>query len=602
MSASKPIPIPAVAYVRKSTKGTRADGTIRQEKSLAQQRTEMLKLAQGRFDIVAWFEDDGVSGWKRGAKRPGFHKMLARAQALGAQAVICDRIDRFSRAANDEVEVDAKALRKAGVRWIVTASHDEFDLTARYDLGAIVKFASAVWGACYWVRGHSRLISVARRNKALEGLRSGGTPAYGMRNDGEAKGRVVPGDPEEVKVVQRIFRWFGERHRSARWIAGELCRRKVPGPHGGKWWVRTVLALLRRECYKGDFAYGKKSQGQFHCIDARGEVVEKPEGKTKEPGKVFRKEKVYEPIVSAALWNKVRRRLELVSKDLSLRARTGRYALSPGILRCGHCGRPLTGFRLKQRSGNWGATGYRCNSSRLLGPGHCPEWAIPEDLILPTLMAALGRQIKDAAALATQPPDELLRPGDQRRGDRSGLQRQRDDLAKLIEGNVAWLCTLKHQDQKLKMQQKIDADYERLAELDAELATPQTGPAYTKEEWQALLKWWDDNLYAGVMPCSDAVGVPVPQDINWKMAAGMFQNPEAEGSEVLVDPVKVSEALRQLGTEVTVMWVPHEWTTKSGKKKRNWVPDQVRFKVGQETGRLSRCELTPSAERRSRTA
>src|SRR5690242_20368955 len=83
---------PAVAYLRKSTKGERqgAKGERRQkqEKSLAQQREEILKLARGRFRILAWFEDEGISGWKRGAKRPDFTRMLAEVKSLGARAIL----------------------------------------------------------------------------------------------------------------------------------------------------------------------------------------------------------------------------------------------------------------------------------------------------------------------------------------------------------------------------------------------------------------------------------------------------------------------------------------------------------------------------------
>ena len=51
---------------------------------------------------------------------------------LGAQAIACDNIDRFSRATVDEVQIDAGELRLAGVRWIVTASHGTYPTTERF--------------------------------------------------------------------------------------------------------------------------------------------------------------------------------------------------------------------------------------------------------------------------------------------------------------------------------------------------------------------------------------------------------------------------------------------------------------------------------------
>jgi DNA invertase Pin-like site-specific DNA recombinase len=95
MSKGKPELIPAVAYCRKSTKGQR-DGQERQEKSLPQQRAEITKLAEGRYEILEWFEDEGISGSKRGSKRPDYTRMLEQVKGLGARAIVCDNIDRFS--------------------------------------------------------------------------------------------------------------------------------------------------------------------------------------------------------------------------------------------------------------------------------------------------------------------------------------------------------------------------------------------------------------------------------------------------------------------------------------------------------------------------
>jgi DNA invertase Pin-like site-specific DNA recombinase len=72
--------IPAVGYLRKSTKGLKADGSEKQEKSIEDQTEDILKHAKGRFKIIRWYKDPGVSGWKREAARPDFAKMLADAK------------------------------------------------------------------------------------------------------------------------------------------------------------------------------------------------------------------------------------------------------------------------------------------------------------------------------------------------------------------------------------------------------------------------------------------------------------------------------------------------------------------------------------------
>src|SRR5262249_27105843 len=136
--------IKAVAYTRKSTRGEQVDRNgkkkERQEKSLSQQKSEILKLASGRFEIVAWFEDEGVSGWKRDDERPDFKAMLEQVKSLGARAIACDSLDRFSRASVNETQADANALHLAGVRWIATASHGDYDLGSENDIGEIIRF------------------------------------------------------------------------------------------------------------------------------------------------------------------------------------------------------------------------------------------------------------------------------------------------------------------------------------------------------------------------------------------------------------------------------------------------------------------------------
>src|SRR6185369_6999955 len=99
-SKAKSCFVSAVGYLRKSTKGERVDGRQRQEKSIDQQKTEIIKLAQtSGYRIVRWYTDAGVSGWKRGAQRPEFYRMLQDAKDLADfKAVLVDDVDRFSRA------------------------------------------------------------------------------------------------------------------------------------------------------------------------------------------------------------------------------------------------------------------------------------------------------------------------------------------------------------------------------------------------------------------------------------------------------------------------------------------------------------------------
>ena len=162
--------IPAVAYLRKSTKGETEDAKggrrERQEKSLDRQRMDVSKLAsEFGYRIIAEYIDAGVSGWKRGAKRPEFLRMLNEAEGLGAKAIICEDIDRFSRATVKEVQSDALKLAERGVAHIIT-ERDHYDLGEEHDLGEIVRFVAAVWAANEASRKLAFRICQTQRNAA----------------------------------------------------------------------------------------------------------------------------------------------------------------------------------------------------------------------------------------------------------------------------------------------------------------------------------------------------------------------------------------------------------------------------------------------------
>ena len=95
-----------------------------------------------------------------------------------------------------------------------------------------MKFAVAVWSAHEYSRQLSRRVSLARRNKAVDGIRSGSRAPYGMyladsngrritkknRLDKDGKIRaatmLIPGKPEEVRIVRWIFNEWAVRFKS----------------------------------------------------------------------------------------------------------------------------------------------------------------------------------------------------------------------------------------------------------------------------------------------------------------------------------------------------------------------------------------------------
>ena len=221
---------PAVAYVRKSTKGERQSGgqrRQRQEKSIEQQREEVLKHAKGRFRIVRWYEDEGVSGWKRELARPGFARILADARDKGDfKAVVADDADRFTRASWRKAVRDIDDLAEAGVTLISCVKDGDFNIGDETDPGEAHRLVAIAMANHEFSRKLSRRVTLARRNAAEDGKRTGGPVPYGLAGDGQ--GGLRHGDPAKLKVVRWLFDQFGNHFRSLNWLAGDLNRRQVP--------------------------------------------------------------------------------------------------------------------------------------------------------------------------------------------------------------------------------------------------------------------------------------------------------------------------------------------------------------------------------------
>jgi site-specific DNA recombinase len=580
---------PAVAYLRKSTRGTREAGKrAKQEKSLAQQKQEILKLARGRFNVLKWFEDEGVSGWKRGAARPDFTNMLREVKELGARAVLCDALDRFSRATYLDVEEDARSLVRAGVSSIVTASQGEYAVGTN-EIGDIIKFAAAVWAAHDFSRTLARRVSLARRNAAEEGKRTGGREAYGLADDG--KGGYEAGDPEKGEVVVWLFTQFADEARSLSWLAGDLNRRGVPGPRGGKWLTRTVARLLRRRCYRGDFEYGKVPCGHFYRLDAGGEVVERKGGEKAE-GRVFRKECTYKSLVDPTLFDRAQQRLGALGKDRGRRKRAG-YALS-GVLRCDHCGSTLYGLTSRE-----GHVLYRCNGTSQHGAGACGYRAVREDVILPLVTKLLGEEVGNVLELLSHPPDDVARLGNKAADRAARAQAERVALAVKIDR--AMRARIESDDARTRK------DYDRLISewrdqldrLDADLApdpSPATGDEQVREYARKLCEWFRGDNDA-------SVPVPAPGDL--PLAVHMFRmarDPQGrlvQPQAVLVNARKLNEALHRLGCEVSL-----RWEDCGGGARVRHLLTRGRFRLGQKSGDLGLGHgvLAPSACRAPRGA
>ncbi len=595
-------------YLRKSTKGEALDRKgrkkERQEKSISQQRQELdsvgipheLKMAgYDGFDLTDTFTDIGVSGWKLGNERPGFQSMIDAIKQHPAREKLIrvDNMDRFSRADIDDTLEVGRELKKAGARWVLSVAQGLFEIPRGNDLLSFMKFAIMCNQSHEYSKQLSRRVSLAKRNLATQGKRGGGKAPYAMENDGE--GGLKPGDPEKAKIVNRIFDQFANHARSLKWIAGDLNERQVPGPAGGQWYTFTVRGVVRRRCYRGDFTYNNKPIGRFFAIDEGGEVVDKAElikevlkredGSKKvvyKSGKPFVKAGAYEPIVAPELFDKAQRRLDAISKDRSRRKRMG-YALS-GILICNHCGHAMYGMR---GHGDKSAIVYRCSATGSLGLGTCGNCQVREDRILPFLMKMLGDEIKTLRMdLLTPPPGQLQAPHKVRQDKRQRLQKKRDELA--VEIDLAVDNIMKVQDQRARQQmdERLTAMWNQLEKLDNELVVEPKVQSQSRQDIDALVKWWDQFNARAVSVPIGLGDVPPLVAMSYKDHFAEVQHGGPGGPAFLLDPRIVNDALHQLGAEVRLQWKTVEAVNSAGKPFKRHQLLGGRFRLGQNVARF----------------
>jgi DNA invertase Pin-like site-specific DNA recombinase len=551
----------AAGYLRKSDK---KDGY---ETSLADQKARIKRLKPAepgaRYEIVRWYEDPGVQGWKPTAKRPDYLRMVNDLrERKDFTAILVDDMDRFSRRDPMETVADVQALYELRIRYIHAVNQGLKDLPRDRAMVAmrIAMEANASHEHCVRL---SRRIVEKRKDAAEKGLRLGGKAPYGLENVRELvkepgkedrwvmTGELKHGDPKKVKTVRLIFDWFANELRSINWIAAELNRRQVPAPssRGRAWYVKSIRKMLRCRAYRGDFTYNHQPVSRFYAIDDKGQVVSKEEASG--PDKRYSREGVYkEPLIDPAIFDAAQARLDTLGEHRSRRKRS--YALT-GILVCDHCGHTMFGCRQKRSGGKYSPVFYRCGRNAECGQGSCGQWQIREDRILPYTLQTLGQELRDLAKLRTDPPEELKNPDKKRQEVHEQLQAERDELAAKISTAEENLLFIEDARTRKSLDAKITALRDKLEKLDTELEAKPTESGRSTEDLEALARWWDEFMQNAVMAPVFISGKPLTME-DPDNPEDTFPPQRPLGISFAADPLKVNEVLHQLGCEIRLRW------------------------------------------------
>ncbi|MNR94688.1 Recombinase [compost metagenome] len=260
----------AAQYVRMSTE---------HQKYSTENQAEAISAYAARrgFEVVKTYADAGKSGLKLEG-RAALQNLIAdvRSGATPFEAILVYDVSRWGRFQDaDESAYYEFICREAGIS--VHYCAEQFENDGSLSATIIKSMKRAMAGE--YSRELSAKVFAGQCRLITLGFRQGGPAGYGLRRQlvdehlspkgllerGEQKSlqtdRVVliPGPPEEVEVVRRLYRMFVLQLRSETEIAAALNAEGVRTDLGRPWTRASVHQVLTNEKYIGNNVYNRSS-------------------------------------------------------------------------------------------------------------------------------------------------------------------------------------------------------------------------------------------------------------------------------------------------------------------------------------------------------
>ena len=262
--------IPAAQYVRMSTEHQRYS-TANQADAIAQY------ASRNGMEIVRSYTDSGKSGL-RIEGREGLKRLIADIGSNQAdfEVILVYDVSRWGRFQDADESAHYEFMcRSAGIAVHYCAEQFENDGSP---VATIVKGVKRAMAGEY-SRELSAKVFAGQCRLVEMGFRQGGPAGYGLRRmlideNGEQKtllehgqqkslqtDRVilVPGPPNEVQVIRRMYQAFVEDGKSEVQIADWLNQQKIATDIGRPWTRGTVHQVLTNEKYIGNNVFNRTS-------------------------------------------------------------------------------------------------------------------------------------------------------------------------------------------------------------------------------------------------------------------------------------------------------------------------------------------------------
>ncbi len=363
-------------YERVSSADQRERETIKTQTDALDARL----AAEPGIEIVARFADDGWSGMKPLAERPGGRELLAAADAGRFDELWLYRVDRLGRGLADTAAMG----RRLEGRGTTVVTVQEGRLTPfMFDLFAML--------AQNEHRVFHQRSGDGMTRAAKEGRYTGGVVPYGYRVEGQKQlahyvldETDVTGELTAAGVVRQIYNRLGLSHVSCAVVADELNALSVPthyarsgrGIRGartqGRWTAGRIRNMVVNPVYAGDLQYGRRTtKGDRAVISAS-----------------------IEGLVSPALWQAAQ---ETLARNRRVVKNSPRAYLLRGVIHCAACGLTYVGSQAQKGVG-W----YRCGGrNRDRGPllGRCTGPSVRTDALDPIVWDDVERWLRDPGAV-----------------------------------------------------------------------------------------------------------------------------------------------------------------------------------------------------------
>lgn len=224
-----------VGYVRVSTENQVEEGL-----GLEVQRRALKEWAKrDRHRLVAIVADEGISGSKDMAERPGLAEALSLIEAKRAAGLVVYRLDRLARSLNVQEAALAHVWRNGGSVFALDAGEilqddpeDPMRTAMRQMMGVFAQLERGMIAA---------RLRAGRRLKAEKGGYAYGAPGFGFRSED----RELTPDETEQEALKLIRRLHG-KGASVREIAHALEGAGFKPKRSETWNPGTLSRIIRR--------------------------------------------------------------------------------------------------------------------------------------------------------------------------------------------------------------------------------------------------------------------------------------------------------------------------------------------------------------------